>query len=209
LPVGAEYGAINQKEMDSMRKMVIAALAGALLATAVGVLSGAGAVGSSDDSTVTETVTETVEAPRQEDRGVREAGEDVSGPCDEAEHANDPRCTGAATPPTTGGGDDGVEAGEDVSGPCDEAEHANDPRCTGTPGTTPAPRVDNSGPGSMNSGPGSANSGRDDDDGDDDAGGDEDEDDDGEDEDHSGSGGGGNSGHGGGDNSGHGGGDDD
>ena len=29
-------------------------------------------------------------------RGVREAGEDVRGPCDEAEHANDPRCTGAA-----------------------------------------------------------------------------------------------------------------
>ena len=28
-------------------------------------------------------------------RGVREAGEDVRGPCDEAEHANDPRCTGA------------------------------------------------------------------------------------------------------------------
>jgi hypothetical protein len=25
----------------------------------------------------------------------REAGEDVRGPCDEAEHANDPRCTGA------------------------------------------------------------------------------------------------------------------
>jgi hypothetical protein len=29
-------------------------------------------------------------------RGVREPGEDVRGPCDEAEHANDPRCTGAA-----------------------------------------------------------------------------------------------------------------
>ena len=29
-------------------------------------------------------------------RGFREAGEDVRGPCDEAEHANDPRCTGAA-----------------------------------------------------------------------------------------------------------------
>ena len=28
--------------------------------------------------------------------GVREPGEDISGPCDEAEHANDPRCTGAA-----------------------------------------------------------------------------------------------------------------
>ena len=26
----------------------------------------------------------------------REAGEDVRGPCDEAEHATDPRCTGAA-----------------------------------------------------------------------------------------------------------------
>jgi hypothetical protein len=26
---------------------------------------------------------------------VREAGEDVRGPCDEAEHAKDPRCTGA------------------------------------------------------------------------------------------------------------------
>jgi hypothetical protein len=28
--------------------------------------------------------------------GVREAGEDVSGPCHEAEHAADPRCTGGA-----------------------------------------------------------------------------------------------------------------
>jgi hypothetical protein len=29
-------------------------------------------------------------------RGIREPGEDVRGPCDEAENANDPRCTGAA-----------------------------------------------------------------------------------------------------------------
>ena len=58
--------------------------------------------------------------------------DDISGPCDEAEHRNDPRCTGVATqapapapaPATTT--DDG-----DISGPCDEAEHANDPRCTG------------------------------------------------------------------------------
>jgi hypothetical protein len=27
---------------------------------------------------------------------LREPGEDIRGPCDEAEHANDPRCTGAA-----------------------------------------------------------------------------------------------------------------
>ncbi len=82
-----------------MRKMLIAALAGALVALSVGVLTGAGAVGTDDESTVTETTTETVEAPKQEDvgGGVREAGEDISGPCDEAEHANDPRCAG--TPP--------------------------------------------------------------------------------------------------------------
>jgi hypothetical protein len=30
--------------------------------------------------------------------------EDVSGPCDEAEHRNDPRCTGAATTTTKASG---------------------------------------------------------------------------------------------------------
>jgi hypothetical protein len=44
----------------------------------------------------------------------REAGEDVSGPCDEAEHANDPRCTGAATSTDERGRDDG--ATDDRSG---------------------------------------------------------------------------------------------
>jgi hypothetical protein len=58
-----------------------------------------------------------------------QVGEDINGPCDEAEHANDPRCTGIAPAATTTVGDDD-EAGEDISGPCDEAEHANDPRCT-------------------------------------------------------------------------------
>jgi len=59
--------------------------------------------------------------------------EDISGPCDEAEHRNDPRCTGTTTPapapaPGVTTGDD---APGDISGPCDEAEHRNDPRCTG------------------------------------------------------------------------------
>jgi hypothetical protein len=59
--------------------------------------------------------------------------EDISGPCDEAEHANDSRCTGAQAPAPAPAvpGVTTDEAGEDVSGPCDEAEHANDPRCTG------------------------------------------------------------------------------
>jgi hypothetical protein len=32
--------------------------------------------------------------------------EDISGPCDEAEHANDPRCTGGITTDDGGGDDD-------------------------------------------------------------------------------------------------------
>src|SRR5215210_4974682 len=146
--------------------------------------------------------------------------EDVSGPCDEAEHANDPRCAGngqasdddgAAEDHHGGrgrdhaeddgmdepGDDDGVDddAGEDISGPCDEAEHANDPECTGSPVTPPADDgVDNSGPGSINSGPGSV----DDDDGfEDNSGSGSFDDDDGfEDNSGSGSSGSGSSGHG-------------
>ncbi len=73
--------------------------------------------------------------------------EDVSGPCDEAEHANDPRCTGATVASTDDNAtensvddhatensvdDDATENSvEDVSGNCDEAEHANDASCTG------------------------------------------------------------------------------
>jgi hypothetical protein len=126
---------------------------------------------------------------------------DVSGPCDEAEHANDPRCMGAQVPEDdVNNGDvedrnDDDAAGEDISGPCDEAEHANDPRCTGG---QVSGDDDNSGPGDAsdddddNSGPGN--------------GDDENEDD----EDNSGSGSSG-SGHSGGgdDNSGPGGGGDD
>src|SRR5829696_4245484 len=75
---------------------------------------------------------------------------DVSGPCDELEHASDPRCAASNTPApedATPRQDDvnedargrdaepneprgrEAEANEDVRGPCDEAEHAGDPRC--------------------------------------------------------------------------------
>jgi len=70
---------------------------------------------------------------------------DISGPCDEAEHANDPRCAGVSLP----GPAAGVAAGVvDISGPCDELEHANDPRCTGAVRAAD----DNSGPGSARPG---------------------------------------------------------
>jgi hypothetical protein len=91
------------------------------------------------DQTVTETVdrTTTVEdrnKARERRHDDARENEDVRGPCDEAEHANDPRCTGQGTTPP---------AGED-NGAADDN------------------RVDNSGPGSQNSGPGSVHSGRDD-----------------------------------------------
>ena len=112
----------------------------------------------------------TTEATTSTNDATTTTGEDVSGPCDEAEHADDPECAGGGQDRGDDHGgrgrdhpeDDGVvdddDAGEDISGPCDEAEHANDPECTGAPVT----RTDNSGPGSLNSGPGSVSSGHDD-----------------------------------------------
>jgi hypothetical protein len=93
-------------------------------------------------------------------------GGDISGPCDEAEHANDPRCTGAGDDRDDDDGrfDDDHDDDGDISGPCDEAEHANDPRCTGAGDDR---HGDNSGPGSGddsddNSGPGSGDDSDDD-----------------------------------------------
>jgi hypothetical protein len=88
---------------------------------------------------------------------------DVSGSCDEAEHRNDPRCTGASAPApapapaVTTVDDDGPD---DISGPCDEAEHRNDPRCTG--GVAADHRGGNDDRGDDSSGHGSGGSGGDD-----------------------------------------------
>ncbi|MGH3021656.1 MAG: hypothetical protein ACRDNR_16085 [Gaiellaceae bacterium] len=65
-----------------------------------------------------------------------EDGNDISGPCDEAEHADDPRCTGGA--PVGGSG----------PGPGRDDDRDDDDR-SGRSGP------DNSGPGSDSSGPGS------------------------------------------------------
>ena len=131
---------------------------------------------------------------------------DISGPCDEAEHANDPRCDGIDVPNASSSAspspsNDPIDAlGRDISGPCDEAEHVNDPRCTGADDDDRDD--DNSGPGSSNSGsdnsgPGSDDSGHDGSDDDDDEAKEDDDDldeieddddDDGDDTDDSGSG---------------------
>ncbi len=62
---------------------------------------------------------------------------DISGNCDEAEHANDVECggTGAVSDDdnsSTLSGDDSPSTPGDISGNCDEAEHANDVECGGT-----------------------------------------------------------------------------
>jgi hypothetical protein len=64
-------------------------------------------------------------APRQE-LGIRgnEPGEDLRGPCDEAEHANDPRCTGANVAPQAD--DDVADDHGGNSGPSDRSGRGGD-----------------------------------------------------------------------------------
>jgi hypothetical protein len=128
---------------------IAAIIGGVLLMAGVALAGTVSSLGSPSSPTIGQTIPTAALTVRQEDRGVEqqagddpgqeaeargranEAGEDVRGPCDEAEHANDPRCTGAAATPAAGD--------DDVSDRSD----------------------DNSGRGSSNSGPGSSSSGHD------------------------------------------------
>ena len=111
-----------------MTKLLIALGGGSLAALGTALTLALGGNGTSTPTIATQTLTA--------------ATVDISGPCDEAEHANDPRCTGG-TPTTPARADDRREPGEDVRGPCDEVEHADDPRCMGG---TAATDDDRSGP---------------------------------------------------------------
>jgi hypothetical protein len=114
---------------------IAAIIGGVLLMAGVALAGTVSSLGSPSSPTIGQTIpTATTSTTRQEDRAQEpERGEDLHGPCDEAEHANDPRCTGAATAPAARDDD----AADDRGG-------------------------DNSGPGSSNSGP-SGRSGREDD----------------------------------------------
>jgi hypothetical protein len=71
-----------------------------------------------------------------------EAAEDISGPCDEAEHANDPRCTGVAPQGRDDDDADDVDHGDRNRGPGGgDDDHGDD-------------QGENSGPGGGNSGHG-------------------------------------------------------
>jgi hypothetical protein len=65
--------------------------------------------------------------------GTTTTGVDISGPCDEAEHRNDPRCTGAGSDdrednsgPGSGRDDDRDDDREDNSGPGSGDDNDND-----------------------------------------------------------------------------------
>jgi hypothetical protein len=105
-------------------------------------------LGAADSPTIGQKIPVATQTVRQEDRGIEqepgddrgqeaeargranEAGEELSGPCDEAEHANDPRCTGAATARAAGDddiaddrGDDNGGSGSSNSGPSERSGH--------------------------------------------------------------------------------------
>jgi hypothetical protein len=85
---------------------IAAIIGGVLLMAGVALAGTVSSLGSPSSPTIGQTIpTATTTTTRQEDRTTEargrahEAGEDLRGPCDEAEHAGDPRCTGAATAP--------------------------------------------------------------------------------------------------------------
>jgi hypothetical protein len=103
---------------------IAAIIGGVLLMAGVALAGTVSSLGSPSSPTIGQTIpTATTTTTRQEDRTTEargrahEAGEDLRGPCDEAEHAGDPRCTGAATAPPAADDDAADDRGGDNSGP--------------------------------------------------------------------------------------------
>ena len=123
---------------------IAAIIGGVLLMAGVALAGTVSSLGSPSSPTIGQTIPTAGTTVRQEDRTAEaeargranEAGEDVSGPCDEAEHANDPRCTGAATAPVAEDGADdnsgpgssssGRDGGEDDGGHSSPGRHGGD-----------------------------------------------------------------------------------
>jgi hypothetical protein len=132
---------------------IVAIIGGVLLMAGVALAGTVSSLGSSGDQAIGSTLpaasisTTVRQDDRAREREVRgretEAGEDLRGPCDEAEHANDPRCTGTAAAPATttirtdddrrgsnrgpgGGRDDGSGHHGDDSGHSGHGGHGGD-----------------------------------------------------------------------------------
>ena len=106
-----------------MRNALIAAFVALLVGAGTYAVADSGSSGDSSSATdITTTTPETTNTQTTPAPAPQPAG-DISGPCDEAEHANDPRCTGAATDDASednsgpGGGDDSGHGGGGNSGP--------------------------------------------------------------------------------------------
>jgi hypothetical protein len=103
---------------------IAAIIGGVLLMAGVAFAGTVSSLGSPSSPTIGQTIPTAGTTVRQEDRSgeaeargrANEVGEDLSGPCDEAEHANDPRCAGAAAP-AAADDDRGGDRGGDNSGP--------------------------------------------------------------------------------------------
>ena len=88
---------------------IAAIIGGVLLLAGVALAGTVTSLGTSNTPTLSGSLPAASTTARQDDRGrenevrgrANEAGEDLRGPCDEAEHANDPRCVGVAGAGTT------------------------------------------------------------------------------------------------------------
>lgn len=109
---------------------IAAIIGGVLLMAGVALAGTLTSLDSTNSPTIGTTTLPAVSTVSQELRGrANEPGEDLRGPCDEAEHANDPSCTGAA--PAAGNDENGTDdRGNDDSsglgpnsGPSDSSEH--------------------------------------------------------------------------------------
>ena len=106
---------------------IAAIIGGVLLMAGVAFAGTVSSLGSPSSPTIGQTIPTAGTTVRQEDRSGEaeargranegEVGEDLSGPCDEAEHANDPHCAGAATAPAAADDDPADDRGGDNSGP--------------------------------------------------------------------------------------------
>ena len=94
-----------------MKIMLVPAL---VVAFSVGVALAAGGGGDDQLAQVAPTSSTVEDSTTTDATTTTSTGVDVSGPCDEAEHANDPRCTGAGDDVADDRGDDDREPGEDL-----------------------------------------------------------------------------------------------
>jgi hypothetical protein len=97
---------------------IAAIIGGVLLMAGVALAGTLTSLDSTNSPTIGTTALPADSTVSQELRGrANEPGEDLRGPCDEAEHANDPSCTGAA--PAAGNDDNGADdrGNDDSSGP--------------------------------------------------------------------------------------------